>query len=191
MALDSGFITSGNDVHSILDNTGKTKMDYFAELKTPAELFSEFTDYLESRLPSMESDLGVEFDVIEGGDYPMAINESNHSATATITYCGIEIGSVVVSDCLNKESFSDSPISWLFLPFENFYELDISLVSINGLGINEDYETQKEHLYFMNLQKKDSERNYYDYIFETESTVLMCLYTDNKLNSFTLKIKNQ
>ena len=43
----------------------------------------------------------------------------------------------------------------------------------------------------MNLQKKDSERNYYDYIFETESTVLMCLYTDNKLNSFTLKIKNQ
>lgn len=121
----------------------------------------------------------------------MAINESNHSATATITYCGIEIGSVVVSDCLNKESFSDSPISWLFLPFENFYELDISLVSINGLGINGDYETQKEHLYFMNLQKKDSERNYYDYIFETESTVLMCLYTDNKLNSFTLKIKNQ
>lgn len=95
-------------------------MDYFAELKTPAELFSEFTDYLESRLPSMESDLGVEFDVIEGGDYPMAINESNHSATATITYCGIEIGSVVVSDCLNKESFSDSPISWLFLPFEKF-----------------------------------------------------------------------
>ena len=139
----------------------------------------------------MESDLGVEFDVIEGGDYPMAINESNHSATAMITYCGIEIGSVVVSDCLNKESFSDSPISWLFLPFENFYELDISLVSINGLGINGDYETQKEHLYFMNLQKKDSERNYYDYIFETESTVLMCLYTDNKLNSFTLKIKNQ
>ena len=43
----------------------------------------------------------------------------------------------------------------------------------------------------MNLQKKDSERNYYDYIFETDSTVLMCLYTDNKLNSFTLKIKNQ
>lgn len=161
--------------------------DNYLELKS----HPEFADYLESRLPSMESDLVVEFDVIEGGDYPMAINESNHSATATITYCGIEIGSVVVSDCLNKESFSDSPISWLFLPFKNFYELDISLVSINGLGINGDYETQKEHLYFMNLQKKDSERNYYDYIFETESTVLMCLYTDNKLNSFTLKIKNQ
>lgn len=138
-------------------------------------------------MPFTLHDLGAEFDVIENGEYPMAINESNHSATATITYCGIEIGSAVVSDCLSKESFSDSPISWMFLSFENFYDLDISPVSINGLGINGDYEAQKEHLYFMNLQDEDAKKNYYDYKFETENTVLMCLYTDDKMNSLTLK----
>ena len=31
------------------------------------------------------------------------------------------------------------------------------------------------------------QKNYYDYKFETENTVLMCLYTDDKMNSLTLK----
>ena len=141
-------------------------------------------------IPCTLRDLGDGFAIQQSEEFPIAINELNHRATAPVEYFGKYLGSVVVTDCNSEDEILDSPIYYLFLSFDVLYDTGISPIAINGIGIEGTPEMQQKHLYFMELQSKDETNEFYSYKIEIENTALTCTYKDNKLKDVTIRLQD-
>lgn len=143
-----------------------------------------FIDGKHISFPCTLHELSEGFEVKQDEEYSVTINESNHRATASISYFGTYIGSAVVDECESEEDFLDSPIKMISFSFNEFDDPSTIPVACNGFSAEDSADKLKERLYFMDVAKEDEATGYYRYEKLLGDIRLEFCYSDAHLTSF-------